>query len=149
MDRIAHPLEVRLAKEFGHGRRLWHEERVAALFVTAAAVAVMLLIVMQESSFAANRTGGVIFRSGPPNLPPRFRRPRMPAFPARVLLMSMGVFSISIKVCFVVAVRAPYLIWYNFSMKTCLLSGGTWICGETIVPEGLTGLQLSLDLLRK
>lgn len=28
-------------------------------------------------------------------------------------------------------------------MKTRLLSGGTWVCGETIVPEGLTGLQLS------
>ena len=30
-------------------------------------------------------------------------------------------------------------------MKTRLLSGGTWVCGETIVPEGLTGLQLSFN----
>ncbi len=61
MDRIAHPLEVCFSKQLGHGwgrdvRRLWHEERVAALFVTAAVVAVMLLIVVQESSFAADRT---------------------------------------------------------------------------------------------
>ncbi|MFR5072908.1 MAG: hypothetical protein ACLTDS_12595, partial [Bianqueaceae bacterium] len=35
--------------------------------------------------------------------------------------------------------------WYNFAMKTRLLSGGTWFCGETIVPEGLTGLQLSFS----
>ena len=30
-------------------------------------------------------------------------------------------------------------------MKTRLLSGGTCVCGETIVPHGLTGLQLSFN----
>ena len=30
-------------------------------------------------------------------------------------------------------------------MRTRLLSGGTWVCGKTIVPEGLTGLQLSFN----
>ena len=31
------------------------------------------------------------------------------------------------------------------SMRTRLLSGGTWVCGKTIVPEGLTGPQLSFN----
>jgi len=35
--------------------------------------------------------------------------------------------------------------WYNFAMRTRLLSGGTWVCGKTIVPEGLTGPQLSFN----
>ena len=35
------------------------------------------------------------------------------------------------------------LTWYNFAMKTRLLSGVHVFCGETIVPEGLTSLQLS------
>ena len=30
-------------------------------------------------------------------------------------------------------------------MRTRLLSGGTWICGKTIVPSGLTGPQLSFN----
>ena len=30
-------------------------------------------------------------------------------------------------------------------MRTRLLSGGTWVCGKTIVPEGLTGPQLSFN----
>ncbi|MBN3018408.1 hypothetical protein JXX18_21870, partial [Ruthenibacterium lactatiformans] len=29
--------------------------------------------------------------------------------------------------------------------RTRLLSGGTWVCGKTIVPEGLTGPQLSFN----
>jgi hypothetical protein len=30
-------------------------------------------------------------------------------------------------------------------MRTRLLSGGTWVCGETIVPLRLTGSQLSFN----
>ena len=30
-------------------------------------------------------------------------------------------------------------------MRTRLLSVGTWVCGKTIVPEGLTGPQLSFN----
>lgn len=45
MDRIAHPLEVRLSKELGHGRgrnscRLRHKHRMAAFLVTAGIVSV-------------------------------------------------------------------------------------------------------------
>ena len=34
-------------------------------------------------------------------------------------------------------------------MKTRLLSGGTCVCGKTIVPEGLTGLQLSFNFTER
>ena len=51
MDRIAHPLEVRLSKKLGHGRgrnscRLRHKHRMAAFLVTAGIVSVMLVVMV-------------------------------------------------------------------------------------------------------
>lgn len=112
MNRIAHPLEIRLAKEFGHGRSrnstgLWHEQRMVALLVTAAVVAVMLLIVVQEGSLSADWTDGV-FRIA--LLGRCFRCPLKAALLTPVLLVSMKIFSEAIKVRFVVALRAAYLV---------------------------------------
>ena len=63
MDRIAHPLEIRLAEQLGHGRgrdsgRLRHKDGVSAFLVTAGIVSVMLLVMVQESKPAANRADG-------------------------------------------------------------------------------------------
>lgn len=114
MDRIAHPLEIRLSKEFGHrwsgdGRRLWYKQRVVALLVTAAIVTVMLPVVMQESGFSADWTGRVILRS---NIA-AFRGVRCPlvsALLAQVLLVPMCIFPVAIKVSLVVALWTADLI---------------------------------------
>ena len=65
MDRIAHPLEVRLSKELGHGRgrnscRLRHKHRMAAFLVTTGIMGVVFFVVMQIHGFAAEWTGGEI-----------------------------------------------------------------------------------------
>ena len=114
MDGIAHPLEIRLSKELGHGRhgngrRLWYEHRMAAFFVTAGIVGVMFSVVMQEGRFPANWAGRVILRSGI-NTFGGIRRPLMSALFALILLMTMSIFSVAIKVRFVVALRAAYLV---------------------------------------
>lgn len=110
MDGIAHSLEIRLSKELGHGRngngrRLWYEHRMAAFFVRAGIVGVMFSVVMQEGRFPANWAGGVILRSGI-NTFGGIRRPLMSALFALILLMTMSIFSVAIKVCFVVALWA-------------------------------------------
>ena len=51
MDRIAHPLEIRLAEQLGHGRgrdsgRLRHKDGVSAFLVTAGIVSVMLVVMV-------------------------------------------------------------------------------------------------------
>ena len=51
MEGVAHPFEVRLAKEFGHGRilnsgRLWYKDRMSAFLVAAGVVGIMLPVVM-------------------------------------------------------------------------------------------------------
>ena len=114
MDGIAHPLEIRLTEQFGHGwgrngRRLWYEHRMAAFFVGAGIVGVMFSVVMQEGSFPANWAGRVILRSGV-NTFGGIRRPLMSALFALILLMTMSIFSVAIKVRFVVALRAAYLV---------------------------------------
>ena len=114
MDGIAHPLEIRLSKELGHGRngngrRLWYEHRMAAFFVTGGFVGVMVSVVMQEGRFPANWAGRVILRSGI-NTFWGIRRPLMFALFTLILLVSMNVFSIAKKVRFVVALRAADLI---------------------------------------
>ena len=76
---------------------------MVALLVTAAIVAVMLPIVVQESGFPTNWTGWIIRI---PLLRRCFRRPLMSALFALVLLVTMEIFSIAIKVRFVVALRA-------------------------------------------
>ena len=110
MDGIAHPLEIRLTEQFGHGggrngRRLWYEHRMAAFFVTAGIVGIVFSVVMQEGCFPANWAGGVILRSGI-NTFGGIRRPLMSALFALILLMTMSIFSVAIKVCFVVALWA-------------------------------------------
>ena len=114
MDGIAHPLEIRLTEQFGHGwgrngRRLWYEHGMAAFFVGAGIVGVMLSVVMQEGCFPANWAGRVILRSGI-NTFWGIRRPLMFALFTLILLVSMNVFSIAKKVRFVVALRAADLI---------------------------------------
>ena len=114
MDGIAHPLEIRLTEQFGHGggrngRRLWYEHGMAAFFVAAGIVGVMLSVVVQEGSFPANWAGRVILRSGV-NALRCLRRPLMPTLFALILLMTMSIFSVAIKVRFVVALRAAYLV---------------------------------------
>ena len=76
---------------------------MVALFVTAAIVAVMLPIVVQEGGFSTDWTGWIIRIS---LLGGCFRCPLMPALFALVLLVTMKIFSIAIKVRFVVALRA-------------------------------------------
>ena len=114
MDGIAHPLEIRLTEQFGHGggrngRRLWYEYGMAAFFVGAGIVGVMLSVVMQEGCFPANWAGRVIHRSCV-NALRCLRRPLMPTLFALILLMTMSIFSVAIKVRFVVALRAAYLV---------------------------------------
>lgn len=114
MDGIAHPLEIRLTEQFGHGwgrngRRLWYEHGMAAFFVGAGIVGVMFSVVMQEGCFPANWAGRVILRSGI-NTFGGIRCPLMSALFALILLMTMSIFSVAIKVRFVVALRAAYLV---------------------------------------
>ena len=114
MDGIAHPLEIRLTEQFGHGwgrngRRLWYEYGMAAFFVGAGIVGVMFSVVMQEGCFPANWASRVILRSGV-NTFGGIRRPLMSALFALILLMTMSIFSVAIKVRFVVALRAAYLV---------------------------------------
>ena len=114
MDGIAHTLEIRLSKELGHGwgrngRRLWYEHGMAAFFVGAGIVGVMLSVVMQEGCFPANWAGRVIHPSCV-NALRCPRRPLMPTLFALILLMTMRIFSVAIKVRFVVALRAAYLV---------------------------------------
>ena len=114
MDGIAHPLEIRLSKEFGHGwgrngRRLWYEHGMAAFLVAAGIVGVMFSVVVQEGCFPANWAGWVMHRSCVNTLR-CLRRPLMPTLFALILLMTMSIFSVAIKVRFVVALRAAYLV---------------------------------------
>ena len=114
MDGIAHPLEICLTEQFGHGwgrngRRLWYEHGMAAFFVGAGIVGVMFSVVMQEGCFPANWASRVILRSGV-NALRCLRRPLMSALFALILLMTMSIFSVAIKVRFVVALRAAYLV---------------------------------------
>ena len=114
MDGIAHPLEIRLTEQFGHGwgrngRRLWYEHGMAAFFVAAGIVGVMLSVVMQEGCFPANWAGWVMHRSCVNTLR-GLRRPLMPTLLTLVLLMTMRIFSVAIKVRSVVALRAAYLV---------------------------------------
>ena len=116
MDGIAHPLEIRLTEQFGHGwgrngRRLWYEHGMAAFFVGAGIVGVMLSVVMQEGCFPANWAGRVILRSGI-NTFGGIRRPLISALFALILLMTMSIFSVAIKVRFVVALRAANLVQF-------------------------------------
>ena len=109
MNRITHPLEIRLSKEFGHRRsrdrcRLWHKNRVAAFLACAGVVDVVLSIVMHIHCFPANRALRVFLCPRAAHLPLwGIRRPLMPALPALILLMTMFVFSVATKVRFVVA----------------------------------------------
>ena len=116
MDGIAHPLEIRLSKEFGHGwgrngRRLWYEHGMTAFFVAAGIVGVMFSVVVQEGSFPANWASRVIHRSCV-NALRCLRRPLMPTLFALILLSSMGIFSIAVKIRFVIAFRAADLIQF-------------------------------------
>ena len=116
MNRVAYPLEIGLSKELGHGRsrdsgRLRYKHGMVALLVTAAVVAVVLHIMVQESCLAANRTGRIALRSSINTLR-RFRCPLIPTLLATILLMSMRIFSVAIKIRFVVALRAAYLIQF-------------------------------------
>ena len=114
IERIPHPLEIRLTEQFGHGwgrngRRLWYEHGMAAFFVAAGIVGVMLSVVMQEGCFPANWAGWVMHRSCVNTLR-GLRRPLMPTLLTPVLLMTMRIFSVAIKVRSVVALRAAYLV---------------------------------------
>lgn len=114
MDRIPHPLEIGLAKQFGHGwsgdsAGLWYKHGVIAFLVAAAVVTVVLHIVMQKSGFATDWAVWVIRIS---LLGRCFRRPLKATFLTPVFLMSMWVFSKAMKTCFVVAFRAADLIQF-------------------------------------
>lgn len=78
---------------------------MAAFLVAAGIVGVMFPVMVQESSFAADRAGWVSFRSGI-NTFGGIWRPLMATFLAQILLMTMSIFSVAIKVRFVVALRA-------------------------------------------
>ena len=82
---------------------------MAAFLVAAGIVGVMLPVMVQESSFPTDWAGWISFRSGI-NTFGGVRRPLMSTLFALILLMTMSIFSVAIKVCFVVALRAPYLI---------------------------------------
>lgn len=65
MNRIAHPLKIRLAKEFGHrrgrdGSRLWHEDRMPAFLVAAGIMVIMFATMVQIHGFAADGADRVI-----------------------------------------------------------------------------------------
>ena len=93
MDRIAHPLKVCLAKEFGHrwGRdssRFLYEHRMSAFLVATGVMVIMFTAMVQIHGFSAYWAVGVILRSGI-NTFGRIRRPLMATLLAQVLLMPM------------------------------------------------------------
>lgn len=101
MNRVAHPLEIGLSKELGHGRsrdsgRLRYKHGVVALLVTAAVVAVVLHIMVQESCLAANRTGRIALRSSINTL----RRFRCPLIQSLAMKLSAKL-SVSARKCIV------------------------------------------------
>lgn len=116
MDWVAHPFEIRLSKEPGHGRRcdcrgLGHEHGVVTLLVAAAVIAVVFPIMVQKGGFPAHRAGRIISHLRSP-WPPcgRIRRELMSTLLALVFLVTMFIFSVAIKVRFVVAFRAAHLV---------------------------------------
>lgn len=115
MNRIAHSLKIRLAEQFGYGRSRdgssFYKQRMVAAFVTAAVVAVMLLVMAQESSLAADGARGIILRSNV-NSCGCIRSLLIAILLAQILLMTMRIDSITIKVCFVVAIRAANLVQF-------------------------------------
>ena len=118
MDRIAHPFKIRLAEQFGHGRcrnscRLWHKDGVLTFLVPAGVVNVVLSIVMHIHCFSANGAFWMLFCPRRKKLILRGVWCPLKLTPlALILLMSMRIFSIAIKVRFVVALRAANLIQF-------------------------------------
>ena len=69
MNRIAHPFEVRLAKEFGHRRGrdssgFRYEHRMSAFLVAAGVMVIMFTAMVKKHGFSADWAVGVILRSG-------------------------------------------------------------------------------------
>lgn len=80
---------------------------MAAFFIAAAVVSIVFVVMVQIHGFSADWTGGVIRIA---LLRRRFRCPLMLTLFALILLMSVFIFAKAIKVCFVVALWAAYLI---------------------------------------
>lgn len=106
VDRIAHTLEIALPEERGHGGCgdggvLPDEEGVVAALVAAAVIAVMLMVMVEEAGLPAHGTGGGIPLTGTANLPPPglrpFGRKLVTALTAKVFLVAVGVFAVTIK----------------------------------------------------
>ena len=116
MDRIAHPFEICFPKELGHRwsgdcRGLRHKQGMITLFVSASIIAVIFHVMVQESRLAAHRAGGVSFcsRTARPSRR-RFGSEWMPTLLTLIFLVSVFLFSVAIKVRFVVALWATHLI---------------------------------------
>lgn len=78
-----------------------------AFLVAAAVIGVMLVIVMNETGFPAAWANGMRM---PPLRPGVIWGELMPTFTAKILLITIGIFAITIKVLKVVAFRALNLI---------------------------------------
>ena len=115
MDRIAHPFEIRLTEQLGHGRRLnrggfRHKDRMSAFFITAGVLRIVLAVMMQIHGFAADWAGRIRRLFRPSDSCRSSGHKLMPTLLAQIFLMTMFVFSVAIKVCFVVAFRTAYLV---------------------------------------
>lgn len=94
---------------------------VAAL-IAAAIVSVMSIVVVQETGFPADWAGWIrsLIRSWrPTSLPrslPRYARAfggkLVIAHPAKILLIAIGIFAVTIKVIIIVAFRAVKLVYF-------------------------------------
>jgi hypothetical protein len=87
---------------------------VIAALVAATVVAVMLVVVMQKAGLSADRAGRIIPLARAADLPRS--RPRavgdklVVTHPAKILLIPIGIFAVSIKAMIVVAFRAANLV---------------------------------------
>ena len=112
-----------------------------ALFITTTVIRVVFIIVMKKCCFTANRTTGVfrhLFRHW------SIRSKLVIALTAKVLLITIFIFTIAIKRIFIVAFWA--FNWYNFLHEDFILSGRYLFSGKNIVPQRIEVLNFHLSL---
>jgi len=131
MDGIPHPLKIRLSKQLGHGWSLnsgglGYEDGMAALLVAAAIMAVMLAVVVQIHRFSAGRAVRIRRHFGSSHFRRTARHKLMPTLLTLIFLVFVNVFSVTIKVRFVVALWVAYLVSFfhedssHFGSTLCL-----------------------------
>ena len=150
MHRITHSLEIGFSWQFWHRRccnssLFWDKKGMAAFLVTTLVVWIILVFMMKKHGLPADRANWVRTYAWPSWFAGCIGiwYKLMPAYTAKIFLVSIFIFAITIKVLMVVAFWTANLIWFCHEDSSPF--GRYSVCDKTIVPEGLTGLQLSFN----